>query len=182
MNVYILKHDANRFQNLGCIGEDYIDWLQRFDGSSLASSWKPLTVEVIPEEDDPPASDFPALALHMPIFSKKATLALKETLDKHGELLPLLCKDGEYYAYNVTRVIDILNEDKSNLVRFPNGRILDIKDYSFNSAELGDCPIFKLPQTPLMDVFVTEAFKQKVEESGLTGFTFKFVGNVLPSN
>ena len=182
MNVYILKPDANRFQNLLCIDEDCIDWLQKFDGSSLASFWKPLTVEVIPEEDNPPASDFPKLALHIPTFSKRATIALKEILDKHGELLPLLCREGEYYTYNVTRVLDILNEDKSTIVRFSDGGILNIEDYSFNFAELGDCPIFKLPRMPLMDVFVTEAFKQKAEESGLTGFTFKFVGNVLPSN
>lgn len=182
MNVYILKPDANRFQNLICTGEDYVDWFLKFDGSSLRSSWKPLVVQVFHKEEDPPASDYPSLALHIPVFSKRATLVLKEMLDKHGELLPLLCREGEYHAYNVTRVLDILNEGNSNLVRFTSGRILNIEDYSFNFAELGDYPIFKLPQTPLMDVFVTEEFKHKVEELGLTGFTFKFVGNVLPSN
>ena len=182
MDVYILKPDTNRFQNLICIGEDYVDWLQKFDGSSLASSWEPLAVQVFYEEENLPASDYPSLALHIPVFSKRATLALKEALDKHGELLSLLCGDGEYYAYNVTCVLDILNEEKSTLVRFSSGRTLNIEDYSFNSADLGDYPIFKLPQTLLRGVFVTQAFKQKVEESGLTGFTFKFIGNGLPLN
>jgi hypothetical protein len=59
---------------------------------------------------------------------------------------------------------------------------MNIEDYSFNFAKLGGCPIFKLPQTPLMDVFVTEEFKQRVEESKLTGFTFKFIGNVLSAS
>ena len=94
MNVYILKPDANRFQNLICTGEDYVDRLQKFDGSSLGASWEPLVVQVFHEEEGPPASDYPSLALHIPVFSKRATLALKEMLDKHGELLPLLCRES----------------------------------------------------------------------------------------
>ncbi len=180
MKVYILKADANNFQNLDMVNENDWEWSQKIDGSHLASYWKPLAVHVLYDEDLDkylPASDFPLLAFHIPIFSKRAAFTLGDMLAGHGELLPLLCREGEYYAYNVTCVLDALDEDGSNLVRFPDGRILDIKSYSFYPDKLGNCPIFKLPQTPLMDVFVTDEFKHKVEESKLTGFTFKLVYN-----
>jgi hypothetical protein len=125
------------------------------------------------------ASDFPYLSLHIPVFSRRAVLALDNILYKHGEVLPLFRREDEYYAFNVTRVLNLLNEDKSNLVLFSDGTILDIKSYSFNFFDLTGYPIFKLPQSLLKDVFVTEEFKRRVEESKLTGFTFMFVGNVL---
>lgn len=180
MNIYLLRTQANRFQNLipTMVNElRVIDTLQRFNGIKIGSSYIPLEVEI---EDEDPATggelgDFPSLIAHIPVFSEKAANLLKKDLLLHGEILPLRGARGFYYAYNVTKIVDALIINKCDVIKFPDGRIMDIKKYVFDPKKLSSVCIFKVPEMLLSDVYVTDVFKQEVETHNLRGFDFRCI-------
>lgn len=114
------------------------------------------------------------MAFHVPVFNARAADLLRPLLIDNGELLPLLCDEGSYFAYNVTTVLDALDLEKSSIIRFASGRIMDITRHEFLQAKVTHS-IFKIPQVPWMEVFVTDEFRDAVSQHRLTGFTFKLV-------
>ena len=59
-----------------------------------------------------PFNDYPCVDLIVPAFSRKAVDALRNLLEPNGELLPLVAEVGEYFAYNITTVADILDQNE----------------------------------------------------------------------
>ena len=180
MQVYIIEPLSNEYQNLITIEEGDWDIFDRFNGKPLRCKWRPVSVKVLRDDEqnkDLPVSDFPSFLSHVPCFSRKAIEALTQLLLPNGEILPLVCDEGEYFAYNVTTVLNCLDEEKSEAVRFDEGGILDIVKHEFEFSKVIHAVIFKIPQIPLMDVFVTNEFVSKVKESGLQGFEFREVWN-----
>ena len=175
MNVYILDADGNRYQNLVFTSDK--DWtiLRQFDGRSLLSYWTAPTVEVFRDDEfnrNLPPSDFPSLAPDVPVFSQRAVNALQELLRENGEILPLSCSEGEYYAFNVTTSVDALDESKSVVKRFKSsGRIMRILKYVFFGDRLSDATIFKIPQSR-GNIFVTNRFRKIILDNQLLGFKF----------
>ncbi|HOJ99514.1 MAG TPA: hypothetical protein PLW34_08140 [Termitinemataceae bacterium] len=47
--------------------------------------------------------------------------------------------------------------------------------YCFYPERLKGLTVFKLPELPLQNVFVTDPFVQRVQEGKLVGFNFKLV-------
>jgi hypothetical protein len=175
MNVYILDADVDKYKGIYYVNsENIVEFNRRFDGSPLKRTWTgkegfrfaPYNL---------PKGDTPGLSSHIPVFSPRAVEILAELLENGGELLPIICEHEEYFLFNVTRVIDALDEDASQLVRFDDGGILDIDRYSFKENKLTGVNIFKLPQKPLSYPYVTDAFVRRVEDSGLKGFEFRIV-------
>ena len=175
MNVFKLNADSNRFQNLVMLSND--DWsiLRQFDGRHLLPSWTTPAVEVF--RDDKfnrhlPPSDFPSL-MGVPVFSLRAASVLKEMLTGNGELLPLSCSEGDYYAFSVTTSIDAPDESNSKVERFESsGRIMLVLQYAFFADRLSGATIFKIPQFPRTHVYVTNKFCKMVIDNGLLGFEF----------
>ncbi|MGH9962797.1 MAG: imm11 family protein [Pyrinomonadaceae bacterium] len=124
--------------------------------------------------EDLPLGDFPLMALHVPVFSERAVALLQPVLIENGELLPLSCNEGSYFAYNVTTVLDALDVEKSSVIRFTDGGIIDITRHEFFPTKVTSL-IFKIPQMPRMDVFVTDEFQEAVSRHDLKGFDFKLV-------
>jgi hypothetical protein len=176
MEVYILDADANRFQNLILAQEeDRRRLIEAFDGMPMSGSWSPPGVNVLAEGAgaERPAGDFPSLGGYAPVFSRRAAEALEDLLGDGGELLPLDARDGPYLVYNVTRVLDALDEDRSEIRRFRSSdRIMNIERYHLLPEQIGDAAIFKLSQIPRMHTFVTDRFVHQVHDAGLTGFSF----------
>src|SRR5260370_19682769 len=54
-------------------------------------------------------NDYPCVNLTIPAFSRRAVDVLRDLLEPNGELLPLVSSVGEYYAFNTTKVADILD-------------------------------------------------------------------------
>lgn len=177
MKVFTLKADANRYQGLlPSDRSNSLEVFQRFDGTSMATSWVPWKVEVARPEgfEDLPMGDFPLMAFHVPVFNARAADLLRPLLIDNGELLPLLCDEGSYFAYNVTTVLDALDVEKSSVIRFTDGGIMRITRHEFLPEKVTSS-IFKIPQVPWMEVFVTDEFRDAVSQHRLTDFTFKLV-------
>jgi Immunity protein family (Imm11) len=156
------------------------DWemIYRFNGTPIGAEWRPLRVEAYEEEiiEQRPPGDCPWLFTAVPTLSGRAVKTLRTILDGNGELLPLDSHEGDYFLFNVTRVVDALNEAESDIVRFPDGKkVLDITRFVFIPQQVEGLDVFKLPQRPLGLTFVTDRFVQAVRDAGLVGFCFEWL-------
>ncbi len=174
MTIYQLRPDADRFQWLTMVDERDFDVEALFQGETIRSTWTPKHVIPLVEKGMPtaPLSDYPVLGT-IPTFSRRAVDALRSILESNGELLPLASDVGEFYAFNVTNVIDALDEEQSKLIRFQSsGRVMSITQYAFRREALNDQMIFKLPQSLKGRPFVTQTFADVAKLAGLAGLLF----------
>lgn len=172
MNVFRLMTDPERYCNFAVRHAKDAGILDAFDGRPLATEWEAPDITAADVDDD--LADLPDYALlgTVPVLSARATVALLDVLRFAGELLPLRYRRAEYLAYNVTRVVDALDERGSTIHRFPTGRVMSVASYVFVPDRLSDAVIFKVPQLPKAHVFVTDEFVSRVAASALVGFTF----------
>jgi hypothetical protein len=76
----------------------------------------------------------------------------------------------------VTRVIDALDEQSSEISRFTSSEtIMRIKRYIFQSNLLLGVDIFKIPNLRLSPTFLSERFVQAWTMAGLSGLVFNEV-------
>jgi hypothetical protein len=119
-----------------------------------------------------PPSDFPHLAVAVPVFSLRALNVLRGMIEENGEILPLSCTEGEYYVFNVTTFTDALDESLSGVKRFKDGGVMRVLKYAFFGDRLCRATIFKIPQFPRSEVYVTDKFRNLAIDNGLLGFKF----------
>lgn len=116
------------------------------------------------------------------VLSRGALDVLLPHIGSYAQELPLDFDERSYSLLNITRVIDALDESRSELYRFPSsGRVGDILRYVFKTELVKDEFIFKIPQLPRNAVFVTNRFVEIVTEAGLTGFDFQLLWAADPS-
>jgi hypothetical protein len=155
----------------------------RFDGRSCANGWTPIGMHKLTVDDRGQLlsdSDFPSCSGgEMLLVRQRAVDALGDVLRMHGELLPLSCDDGvPIWILNITKFVDALDEDKSDLLRMPNsGEIVRIKVPYFRRKSIGCAEIFKLRSMPRGLIYVTEPFVERVKSADLIGIDFRNVWN-----
>jgi hypothetical protein len=176
MTVYELRADAEAYRWLTMLLDVDFDVLAGLEGIPVGSAWERYAVEPIDDDLNAGKSlgDFPTLGT-TPTFSQHAVDALRDMLLENGELLPLTSDAGQFYAYNVTRVVDALDEHRSELKRFRDGGIMRVIRHEFRSEIVADLAIFKVPQLTRGPVFATDAFATRVREAHLKGFVFEEV-------
>ncbi|HEX6189111.1 MAG TPA: DUF1629 domain-containing protein [Pyrinomonadaceae bacterium] len=180
MNVYSLDSDCDHYESLTLV-EEANDWetMYQFNATPIGSAWRPLRVESLTDDDDSAPllpGDFPLLFPGAPVLSRRAVEVLQPILEGNGELLQLDCDVGEYFIFNITKVVDALNEKDSEIVKFLGSqKVMTIKSFSFVSQRLKGVGIFKLPQLRLGRSFVTDRFAQAVEKGGLVGFSLEWL-------
>jgi hypothetical protein len=136
----------------------------------MASIWTPQPVA----GDVDPRNDYPCVNLTIPAFSRRAVDALRDFLEPNGELLPLVSSVGEYYAYNVTTVADLLDHQRSDIDWFSGGSqvvALEIRRYECIPEKLTGLSIFRIVEEPHL-TFVHQVFVDRVRQSRLNGFDF----------
>ena len=174
MKVYIVRADVNNYRGIYYEPDDVVEFMQRFVGKPIRRRWKTeYGLKFVPRPE--PKGDFPNLGTHIPVLNSKAVKALADLLKPNGELLPAVCDNEKYYLFNVTKIVDALDEENCRLDRFDDGRVSYIEKYSFFEEKLIGMTIFKIPQWLLSNAFVTDTFVQRVEAAGLKGFKFTLV-------
>jgi hypothetical protein len=135
----------------------------------LAAKWKPI--EVLGRVRS--FNDFPCLGMMIPAFSRRAADALCDYLEPNGELLPLVHPAGEYYAYNCTRIAEVLDHEATKALwsNLDPRLALDIEYFSVVPERLADLSIFRMRELPNI-IFVTTPFVERVYDYGLNGFHF----------
>jgi hypothetical protein len=175
VNVYILDADVNKYRPIYYTNEDdIVDFMRSFSGTAMKNNWTAQQkFQFVPRRLV--KGDTPGLGTHVPVFSLKAANILADFLQPNGELLPIVCGDESYFVFNVTRVIDALDEDECELKLFDDGDIMDVVRFAFFPERIRGTTVFKVPQCILTDVFVTDPFVERVTDANLKGFTFRLV-------
>ena len=159
-----------------CNDSDYEVFLT-LDGSSQAGRWQPIQVRRVRADDrqDFKPSDFPWLGAHALVMRRRAVDTLRDVLEAHGELLPLVTEDAtELFVFNA-HAVDALDKDRSNIMWFPGtNRIMRIMKVAFAEAPLRGVDIFRLPHRA-SSTYVSQRFVDRVSEAGLVGLEFKKV-------
>lgn len=146
------------------------EYLWSLDGTPRRGTWQPVAVSRLTTNDDGSPrteADLPWLGGHVLVLRPAAVAVLGSLLEQHGELLPLSCSDADLWLYNTTTVVDALDEDRSELVKFDDGTILAVERYEFRAAAIA--PVFKVPQLLRGPLFVSDEFTAAVTAAGLTG-------------
>lgn len=147
-------------------------------GTPLLGTWTPIRVVLISEAESGDAlkhADMPWNSEGVLIMRPKAVSVLSDLCERDGELLPLVCEDQEFMAWNVTTVLDALDLENSVVSRFPNsGHVSWVDKYAFKPEQVAGRAAFRVPELPPV-IFVTEAFVKRVGEAGLTGTGFRLV-------
>lgn len=164
--------------------EDQALWRREFHGESKADAWRPI--ELHPAEEDPgvplplgPIADMTTVnsVIKNCVWGPRARAALEPHVKHLGEFLPLRCKEADWVLFNVTRTLDALDEDASELIHFndPGPKVLRFVKMVFKPEMLEGELLFRIPQRGGYDLFVTDAFARLVEQHGLVGFNLKLV-------
>jgi hypothetical protein len=183
VTVYKIKPDINAFRRF------YLDDAQLrksplldMDCSAKLGSWAPPAVHI----EDPKLKNGTFLSLCMCSGAFVVNLQdndhLRTLLEKAAELLPLPCGDTTFYLVNILKCVDCLDYAKTTWDILPSGLKLMIRDYQFNSHKVPQCPLFKLPNDRMRDIFTCTGlsdpnleFKTTVERAGLKGLLFQEV-------
>jgi len=175
MKVYILDADPDKYRGIYyTIEDDIVEFNRRFKGTPMKETWTGREkFAFVPRRL--PRGDTPSLSSHIPVFNARAVKVLGDLLNHSGELLPIVCDNESYFLFNVTQVVDALDEARCELERFDDGRIMFIDSYSFIERKLAGVTIFKLPQRPLGWAYVTDPFVERVKAAKLKGFKFRLV-------
>jgi hypothetical protein len=159
---------------------DHVDFetFRQFDGTRRTQSWRPVAVELLRIDDDglplQPA-DLPWLGDHVLVLTSRAVRVLGEVLLPFGELLPLACADAELFVYNPLMVVDALDGERSRVVRFSSGRVMDIREYVLRSEAIRGIHAFKIPEMTRGSLLVSSAVVEAVKNADLRGTGFERV-------
>lgn len=145
------------------------------NGVPRSSTWQPVSMQLLHEDDGASlvASDSPWLGSHALIFRATVLRQLGALLTEYGELLPLECSEADLWIYNPTRMVDALDEQRSSVTRFPDGRLMIVNRYVFRATEVASIDIFKIPSPNVSPTFVSHRFVELWRSSGLKGLEFK---------
>lgn len=144
------------------IGE--IEWSNVENISKETYSW---------DNTDKSHCDCPFIIGSIPVFPYSVLDILKPFfVGQKIQIIPIRVEDCQYAIVNTTEVLDgVLNEKKSKLTRFQNGRIMDVEDYVLKPQNKIH-NIFKLSQFPVFS-FISEELYNAIKKLNLTGITFE---------
>lgn len=169
MKVYRLFHISNGYNAINIIDSELERQLSTctkdidfslFEGAKFKWALKNGTM-----------SDAPFIDGCIPVISDKAYTCLSNYLNGNAKKAKIFI-GGEPFniLYGEKILSGVLNVDKSNIRYFRDGRIMQIKQYVFNSNQFP--PIFKIAEDPTFD-FVSEEIISAINASGLTGFNWE---------
>lgn len=144
------------------------DWNWRIE--PLKSLWKPL--KVVGRVGS--YNDYPCMGLAIPAFSERAVRVLADLLEPNGELLPLIHPAGNYFVFNCTKIVEIVDQEKSRGSWIGKTRPAcagHIEEFAIFPDRIQDLTIFRMRELCNW-TFVTNLFAERVWEAGLTGFRF----------
>lgn len=173
MKIWHLDFELDKFDNLVPINELSLDEIHSFDGSSKKEQWTPIKVKKMENKE---LSNAPGFYSHIPVFDKVTIEIVRDLIKNSVEILPLLCFEGEFYAINVTEVLDGINYNKAQFKTFRDGkRIMRFIKYEFLKSVITGKHIFKIVDEPLRRPFVSDEFKKRIIDNNLRGFKFELV-------
>ena len=176
--IYLLKSTS---KNTGIFMQDCPESERSIQGRAMAQRWKPfgddyqpIKLELIRNDSGKKNYQFDFNSFLDPFFviSESALTALADILEPRGQLLPVITesKRKKFYGYYPTNPLSsCFDKEKSIYDECPNGFVVD-KPFLI-AQNITDDYLFSVEED-MSRVFVTDKFKQRVEDANLLGFDF----------
>jgi hypothetical protein len=87
------------------------------------------------------------------------------------EFLPIHTPVGTYYEMNLP-IVDCLDESRSEVKRFPSGKVMRIIRYSIYWERVEKHPLFWIKENSHSPAYVSEEMKQLLENSHFLELSF----------
>lgn len=178
MKIYSFFANSDRFQYLlakdGFSWVDFNDTIKRTD---LVSEEIPrLQANLVRSHPDQRRrtlmpTDFPSFGLAV-CCSERARSALDPLLDDVCEWLPVEAGNEVYWVMHITRVLDALDREKSDVRWLAADRAESVRRYAFRSQVVGSDTAFRLPELG-SQIFFTDAIVDRATSRSLAGATWK---------
>ncbi len=173
MNIYQPLYEEG-YEFCHPMDREFVRIADLCNGMRRAKTWKSLNMKLlrIDEGKRLVESDTPWLDSYIFIVRPRVITALCPLLLEYGELLPLHCPGAELWLYNVTCVINALNEAASAIDRFRDGRIMLVARPAFYKEVIGKTDIFKISHRRASPIYFSQRFVDLWHSAGLTGVEF----------
>lgn len=133
----------------------------------------PLVASKHTEQNKLPLPDISFVNVSTLLLNAKSYDILHPYIKEFAQFFEISTNCGQWYAVNVTNIVDCLDLDNSRIQRFPStGRVMRIDEYVFHDEAIKDNHLFLLPESRNSFPYATEYFKGLVEGNGLTGIKF----------
>lgn len=149
------------------------------DGSVQGDKWLP---RIMVRHKDHPLGDYvDCLSGDILILTDSAIELLRPVMGKFEKLQLFSNYEKSYTAVNVLTVLNCVDYEKSEYIRFPQTdpniipRIMMFDRYVFRLDAIKNHHIFRIIDEPKSALFVDDVFVSEVENLGITGFMFKQV-------
>ena len=161
--------------------QDYPEGEEGIMGRAMDQRWKPFGDDYRPIKLELGRSDsgkknyqfdFSGFLGPFLVFSESALTALADILEPRGQLLPVITesKRKKFFGYYPTNPLSgCFDKEKSDYIEYPNG--LNVRKISLIVKNITDEYLFSVEED-MSRIFVTDKFKQRVEDANLLGFDF----------
>ena len=181
MRVYGLM-SAEGNQVLAPSDDDYT-YKEKFitrNGNPALASWIPPIMEFGGDEPSSPMTDFPGgTGLSDIAISSAAWEVIRPLVGPYAEALPLAGDGVGYFILHPLGLVDCIDLERANVSRqshLPGKPITYIAKYAFKPGSIGDRVCFRDNVTAAR-ILITEELKTALEESSLTGYAFRYLGD-----
>ena len=148
---------------------------------SFGNDYQPIKLELGRSDSGKKNYQFDFSGFLKPFFviSESALTALADILEPRGQLLPVITesKRKKFFGYYPTNPLSgCFDKEKSIYDEWPNGFVVD-KPFLI-AQNITDEYLFSVEEDERR-VFVTDKFKQRVEDANLLGFDFSIEISIL---
>ena len=185
MKCYKMIYDfENDDDNVIVRSDSFLDYYHYniLDGECI-NDWNKNTKLCYSEDEGNVFTDYLAMDKGWILVSNKFYNIMHEIIDDSVQFLNIMIEDkktgnenSSYRVLNVTKHLNALDFDNSvyDIFEVEDEKIISVEKYALKKNLVENNNIFKLENEPI-PVFVSEKFKQIVEENRLTGFYFSEV-------
>lgn len=159
------------------VSEDTMIIGETLRGHALGGDWNPIEVRVVEYCDDRllAYSDLPWFRSDAWFVRSSALVDIGSLLVENGELLPVKCESADLVLFNSTHVVDVVDQDRSTILRFPDGRPYFVREFIFNETVHKVPAVFKIDLMRVNPILVSDVFVDTWRAAGLKGLEFKCV-------
>ncbi len=182
--VWIARIDVENYRLFEPTPEFFdkcVEWINKFREERLFSQeWQPVEMVLFEgekgkkrKERRKPIADFTS-GYVVDACSERARAVIEPLVRGQVEFLPLITPVGMYFEMNLQRLscLDVERSEIDYLYPEEKRKIFQVKKYAFRWDALKDQHIFWIREVGKTPTFVSDEFKNLVEEHGLTGLEF----------
>jgi hypothetical protein len=166
------------FEDIGPVDIDDAKRFRALDGTPHRDRWTPVRMELISQDAYGGAyqrADVPWMSDIVLFLRDEAIKTAGPILEQYGELLPVECDSADVLVFNAGQVLDVFDEERSEIRRFSSGKLMGIDTYIFNGDGIPERAAFKIPQQPRGPIFFTEAVVEELNALSLAGLAWHLV-------